>query len=138
MGFVFRLDDYPRYLQRVGGATYIDVTRRTDPARIGRVWGNLYAVVRAYGAPWIVQVWTKDAVGVLAQGGSVLLSGVIYTRGHLILMALCAVLVFQRVQAFDWTRKLSWPKVFIIAVLYTLSLMTMFAQSFRSFLYFQF
>jgi hypothetical protein len=59
-------------MQRVGRATYIDVTRRTDPARIDRVWGNLYAVVRAYGAPWIVQVWTKDAAGVMAIGGSVL------------------------------------------------------------------
>jgi hypothetical protein len=72
MSLVFRLEDYPRYLERVGGATYIDATRRTDPARIGRVWGNLYAVVRAYGAPWIVQLWTKDAAGILAQGGSVL------------------------------------------------------------------
>jgi hypothetical protein len=72
MGFVFRLEDYPRYVERVGRATYIDVTRRTDPARIERVWANLYAVVRAYGAPWIVQVWTKDAAGVLARGGSVL------------------------------------------------------------------
>jgi hypothetical protein len=72
MGFVFRLEDYPGYMQRVGRATYIDVTRRTDPARIDRVWGNLYAVVRAYGAPWIVQVWTKDAAGALAKGGSVL------------------------------------------------------------------
>ncbi len=73
-----------------------------------------------------------------AQGGSVLLSAVIYTRGRLILMALCAALAFQRVQAFDWTRKLSWPKIFVIVVLFILSLMTMFAQSFRSFLYFQF
>ena len=72
MSFVFRLEDYPRYLERVGGATYIDVTRRTDPARIARVWDNLYAVVRAYGAPWIVQLWTKDAAGALARGGSVL------------------------------------------------------------------
>jgi hypothetical protein len=72
MSFVFRLEDYPRYLERVGGATYIDVTRRTDPARIARVWDNLYAVVRSYGAPWIVQLWTKDAAGVLARGGSVL------------------------------------------------------------------
>ncbi len=72
MGFVFRLEDYPRYLERVGKATYLDVTRRTDPARIGPVWSNLYAVVRSYGAPWIVQLWTKDARGVLARGGSVL------------------------------------------------------------------
>jgi hypothetical protein len=59
-------------LKRVGGATYLDVTRRTDPARIGRVWDNLYAVVQSYGAPWVVQLWTKDAVGALARGGSVL------------------------------------------------------------------
>jgi hypothetical protein len=72
MGFVFRLEDYARYLERVGRATYVDVTRRTDPARVERVWGNLYALVRAYGAPWVVQLWTKDAAGVLARGGSVL------------------------------------------------------------------
>jgi alginate O-acetyltransferase complex protein AlgI len=73
-----------------------------------------------------------------AQDGSVLLSAIIYTRGHLILMILCAVLVFQPVQGFDWTRRLSWPKVLLLVVLFGLSLMTMFAQSFRSFLYFQF
>lgn len=72
MSLVFRLEDYARYLARVGGAAYIDITRRTDPARVDRVWANLYGVVRAYGAPWIVQVWTKDAAGVLARGGSVL------------------------------------------------------------------
>jgi hypothetical protein len=72
MGFVFRLEDYPRYLERVGKATCLDVTRRTDPARIGRVWSNLNAVVRSHGAPWVVQIWTKDVVGVLARGGSVL------------------------------------------------------------------
>jgi hypothetical protein len=72
MGFVFRLDDYPRYRERAGAATYVDVTRRTDPARIGRVWDNLLAVVDAYGAPWIVQLWTKDAAGTVARGGTLL------------------------------------------------------------------
>jgi alginate O-acetyltransferase complex protein AlgI len=72
------------------------------------------------------------------QGGSMLLSAVIYTRGHLITMALCAVLVFQPVQGFDWTRRLGWSKVVLLSILFVLSLMTMFAQSFRSFLYFQF
>jgi hypothetical protein len=72
MGFVFRLEDYPRYLERVGDATYVDVTRRTDPARIGQVWHNLRAVVDAFGAPWIVQLWTKDAAGVLVQGAGLI------------------------------------------------------------------
>jgi len=72
MGLVYRLEDYPRYLERVGGATYIDVTRRTDPARVERVWENLQSVVDAYRAPWIVQLWTKDAAGTLARGRGLL------------------------------------------------------------------
>jgi alginate O-acetyltransferase complex protein AlgI len=73
-----------------------------------------------------------------AQDGSTLLGAVIYTRGHLILMALCALLAFQPMQGFDWVRRFSWPKVLVLVVLFAISLMTMFAQSFRSFLYFQF
>ncbi len=72
MGFVFRLEDYPRYLERVGEATYLDVTRRTDPARVVKVWDNLQAVVESYGAPWVVQLWTKDAAGALGHGERIL------------------------------------------------------------------
>jgi hypothetical protein len=68
MGFAFRLEDYARYLERAGDATCLDVTRRTDPARIEKVWDNLRAVVRAYGAPWIVQLWTRDAAGTMRLG----------------------------------------------------------------------
>jgi alginate O-acetyltransferase complex protein AlgI len=73
-----------------------------------------------------------------AQGGSTLLSAFIYTRGHLIIMVLCALLAFQPVQGFDWTRRIDWSRVLLPAGLFALSLMTLFAQSFRSFLYFQF
>jgi alginate O-acetyltransferase complex protein AlgI len=73
-----------------------------------------------------------------AQGGSMLLSSIIYTRGHLIIMALCALLVFQPVQGFDWTRRLDWSRVLVPGGLFVLALLTLFAQSFRSFLYFQF
>jgi hypothetical protein len=48
------------------------------------------------------------------------------------------MLVFQPVQGFDWTRRLDWPRALLPAGLFILSLMTLFAQSFRSFLYFQF
>jgi hypothetical protein len=72
MSLVFRLEDYGRYRERVGPATYVDVTRRTDPARIERVWEHLRAVLEAFGAPWVVQLWTKDAAGALARGGPLL------------------------------------------------------------------
>ncbi len=68
MGFVFHLEDYARYLERVGSATYIDITRRTDPARIGQTWDNLRAVIETYGGPWVLQLWTKDAAAALARG----------------------------------------------------------------------
>ena len=73
-----------------------------------------------------------------ARGGSALLSAILYTRGHLLTMALCAWLVFQPVQGFDWTRRLDWSRVLVPGGLFALSLLTLFAQSFRSFLYFQF
>ena len=73
-----------------------------------------------------------------ALGGSILLSAEIYNRGRLIVMAICALLVFQRLQAFDWVKTITWSKAVTLIILFCLSLMAMFAQSFRSFLYFQF
>ncbi len=84
------------------------------------------------------QLLTVMFVPMAAQGGSTLLSAIIYTRGHLVIMALCALLVFQPVQGFDWTRRLDWSRVLVPGGLFVLSLLTLFAQSFRSFLYFQF
>jgi len=73
-----------------------------------------------------------------AQGSSVLLSAEIYTRGSILTMLICAVLAFQPLQAFDWARTITWPKILILIVLFCVSLMVMFTQSFSSFLYFQF
>lgn len=72
MALYFRLEDYGRYQQAVGGATCVDVTRRTDPARIPQVWDNLRAVADTYGPPWVVQLFTKDPAGLLARGGALL------------------------------------------------------------------
>jgi len=72
VGFAYRLEDYGRYRERVGDATYLDISRRTDPARVPRVWDNLREVVETYGPPWVVQVWTKDVAGTLQQGGKLL------------------------------------------------------------------
>ena len=73
-----------------------------------------------------------------ARGGSVLLSSEIYTQGSVLIMAVCALLAFQPLQAFDWARTITWPKAIMLIVLFCVSLMTMFTQSFSSFLYFQF
>lgn len=74
MPLAYRLEDYARYRERVGDATYVDITRRTDPARIPQVWDNLREVVATFGRPWVVQIWTKDILGVLRRGGALLRS----------------------------------------------------------------
>jgi len=61
-----------RYREQVGEATYIDITRRSDAARFPAFWANLQEAVNVCGAPWVVQVWSKDPGGVLAIGADVL------------------------------------------------------------------
>ncbi|MHB0858618.1 MAG: DUF1848 family protein [Anaerolineae bacterium] len=72
MAFAYRFEHYQRYQALVGSATYIDISRRTDPARIQGPWENLHEILSRCGAPWVVQVWTKDPAGVLALGGTLL------------------------------------------------------------------
>ena len=73
-----------------------------------------------------------------ASGGSVLLGAEIFTRGFVPVMAVCAILAFQRVRAFDWVDSISWPKAAFLVPLFLIALGIMFAQSFNPFLYFQF
>jgi alginate O-acetyltransferase complex protein AlgI len=69
---------------------------------------------------------------------ALLLAGQLYTQGKLIIMALCACLVVSPVQAFQWTETITWVKAVALVPLFVVTLMTMFWQSFRPFLYFQF
>jgi alginate O-acetyltransferase complex protein AlgI len=68
-----------------------------------------------------------------------LLAAVIYTPYHLAIMAICAALVFQPLQAHDWAmRPLTWPRVAYVVPLFIIALMAMYSQAFNPFLYFQF
>ena len=92
-------------------------------------------------SPTIADAWRLLAVMFMAsepQGGSLLLGAVVYTPTHLVTMAICSVLTFQPVQAFDWAKTTTWSKTVILVVLFCMSLMKMFTQTFNSFLYFQF
>jgi hypothetical protein len=72
MPFTFSLAGYGEYADRVGAATYIDMSRRTDPACIPKVWQSLQQVELAFGAPWMLQLWTKDPAGVIRRGADIL------------------------------------------------------------------
>jgi alginate O-acetyltransferase complex protein AlgI len=68
-----------------------------------------------------------------------LLTATIYTPYHVGVLALCAGLVFQPLQAHDWAqRPVTWGRTVLLTPLLVLSLLAMFSQAFNPFLYFQF
>ena len=77
---------------------------------------------------------------VRAAPESLLLGATLHTPLTLVVMALGAGLIFQPVQAHDWTinRPLSWGRVAALLPLFVLSLLVMYSQAFNPFLYFQF
>ena len=70
---------------------------------------------------------------------SALLAADIYTPMVFVVLGLCAVFAFQRMQAHDWSLKpQTWPRVALLLPLFVFSLLVMFSQAFNPFLYFQF
>ncbi|MCI0537260.1 MAG: MBOAT family protein [Verrucomicrobiales bacterium] len=68
-----------------------------------------------------------------------LLAADIYTPYRLLALGVCALLVFQPLQAHDWAlRPVTWPRVALVTPLFAFALMTMYSQTFNPFLYFQF
>jgi alginate O-acetyltransferase complex protein AlgI len=81
------------------------------------------------------------AMFALAPTGEVapLLGSIIYTPYHWLIMAICAGLVFQPLQAHDWAlAPVTWGRTAVIVPLFAFSLMVMYSQAFNPFLYFQF
>jgi len=70
--------------------------------------------------------------------GDSLLGAVIYSRDHLIMLIVCAIVVWFGRQSWDIAQKISFPKAVLLTVLFLWALAAMFTQSFNPFLYFQF
>jgi len=70
---------------------------------------------------------------------SALLAADIYAPLYLVVMTVCAVLVFLRAQAHEWSlQPQTWPRAMLLLPLFVFSLLVMFSQAFNPFLYFQF
>jgi alginate O-acetyltransferase complex protein AlgI len=69
---------------------------------------------------------------------SALLAADLYAPYYLLVMTVCAVLIFQPLQAHEWSlRPQTWPRLLLLP-LFVFSLAVMFSQAFNPFLYFQF
>jgi alginate O-acetyltransferase complex protein AlgI len=91
---------------------------------------NLTAARRYYAAMF--------GVGPVADTAPLIAAGM-YTPYHLLVLAVCAGLVFQPLQAHDWARQpQSWGRAAMLTPLFAVSVVVMFSQAFNPFLYFQF
>jgi len=91
---------------------------------------NLTAAYRYFGAMFGV---------ILPNGAAPLLAAEIFRPHYLGVMALCGFLVFQPVQAYDWSLgPQTWGRLAYLVPLFLFALMVMFNQAFNPFLYFQF
>jgi alginate O-acetyltransferase complex protein AlgI len=91
---------------------------------------NLAAAGRYFGAMFGLSPTTT---------ASALLAADIYSPLYVLVMVVCGVLVFQRVQAHEWSLKpQTWARATLLVPLFVFSLLVMFSQAFNPFLYFQF
>jgi alginate O-acetyltransferase complex protein AlgI len=76
----------------------------------------------------------------IGQGGSgpglLLVPAMLYTQGTLLVMAIGVVVLAWPVQAYDWSREVTWPKAILVHPLFCASLVAMVSQPFYPFLYF--
>lgn len=72
------------------------------------------------------------------QTGSGLLGGVIYQPYYLAMIGLAAVVTWGCPQTWDFTRRLTWPKVLLLMGLFWLSLIVLTTQTYNPFIYFIF
>ncbi|MBI2432873.1 MAG: MBOAT family protein, partial [Candidatus Hydrogenedentes bacterium] len=91
------------------------------------------ATITDAGAYFSVLLWPTAA-----KGGSLVLDALLYTRGNMALMILCAAFTLCGVQAHDWVEKITLPRALLLVALFCVALMNMHAQAFNPFLYFQF
>ncbi len=84
---------------------------------------------------YFMAMFGLGSIGTIAP----LLAATIYTPYHLLVLGICAGLVFQPLQAHDWAQSpVTWGRAAALVPLFVFSLVAMFSQAFNPFLYFQF
>jgi alginate O-acetyltransferase complex protein AlgI len=67
-----------------------------------------------------------------------LLSPELYGRSQFLQMAVCALLIIQPLQAYEYVNRMTWGRFLVAFALFGLALFMMYTQAFNPFLYFQF
>jgi len=93
---------------------------------------------RAEGLPHAFQYLSSMFGLAQVNATAILLSAEIWNKKNIFDMALCALVVIQPLQAYEYVREVSWAKATFAFVLFLIGVACMFTQAFNPFLYFQF
>ncbi|MBN1307485.1 MAG: MBOAT family protein, partial [Chitinispirillaceae bacterium] len=97
-----------------------------------------WVLFRAPDLPQALRYW-RAMTGTISTGGaSLLLQAELFSTQHMATMSLCAIFIWQPVQAYEWVARRSTVKYIVLASLFVLAAASMFTQAFNPFLYFQF
>jgi alginate O-acetyltransferase complex protein AlgI len=84
----------------------------------------------------------KYCGAMLGVGGvsenAALVGGLIYQPYYLVTMIMGAIVVWTCPQTWDWTRRITWPKVAALAAAFVVALIILATQSYNPFIYFIF
>jgi alginate O-acetyltransferase complex protein AlgI len=97
-----------------------------------------WAIFRAPSLAQGWQYWLSMVGAVHPAATSPLLHTELFTPRHIVEMLICGLFVWQTVQAHEWVKKLTTPKVAIAMVVFVYAVFVMFTQTYNPFLYFQF
>jgi alginate O-acetyltransferase complex protein AlgI len=97
-----------------------------------------WVLFRAPDLPQALSYWRAMTGTITTNSASLMLRADVFGFHHIFAMVVCALVVWQPVQSFEWVEKRSMLKYGILLLLFGVAIASMFAQSFNPFLYFQF
>jgi alginate O-acetyltransferase complex protein AlgI len=97
-----------------------------------------WVLFRSPDLPQGLHYWRAMVGAVRPPEASLLLSNELFSPQHVVMMAICAVVMWQPVQSFEFVKKSTPVKYAVLMAVFILAVASMFSQSFNPFLYFQF
>lgn len=97
-----------------------------------------WVLFRAPDLPQAICYWRAMTGTIATKGSSALLDADVFSFKNVVMIVICGILVWQPVQAHEWIKKLSVPRILLLLLLFVYAVATMFTQAFNPFLYFQF
>jgi alginate O-acetyltransferase complex protein AlgI len=125
--------------ERAAGGSLL--RRLPRPLRVGATFALVllsWVLFRARDLTHAVEYYRALFGAGLLQDGAALLAGILYRPYYMVCLAVAALIAWGAPQAWDWTRRLSWPRALTCAGLFLAAVVAMETQGYNPFIYFIF